>query len=543
MSGIEIAGLVLGAIPLLILAVEKYAEGVSAIKRFKHYEIPLKGMCRILKTERDMYRNTCELLPIELVSPEKIQSLLTTPGGKSWEEPELKLTIEHRLAESYNGYRETVEDMNILVQNFAEKLSLQISDYEGLLENMRKNNATLERLTQQSLRLEPHRTIRQRRKLPDFKAIQEQAQSIYSSLSSYFSCACNSLHAASIRMDPKPGASCIDIKNQVQSDGVRFGVLFSYIHEAPWSESISWGVQAVDITPLDDGKSSNDTHHKSSVTTASMGSKRVHFSIPKQKISPTLASAIVNSTRISNPCEAIGKLQACQSQACIGYLLDETTNRRHGLFAPEHSLVPQQPWYLTTLRNILDFKSKPSHQLNLEQRLRLSIYVATCIMRFHGTGWLGKGLKKDDLVFLDLASGAESEYLYIIKPSNSTARDFPAKLSILAAACRNKAIFSLGVLLTELCLAEPFEDLLDEELRRLSATGDSDDYWVLIKRIIDRVSHEAGKRYEHAVRRCLCCDLDRRSISFDNEDFYDVFYSKLVQQLEETYGFLFQFSE
>ncbi|GME58139.1 hypothetical protein EPUS_00126 [Neofusicoccum parvum] len=493
MSGIEIAGLVLGAIPLLILAVEKYAEGVSVIKRFKHYEIPLKDMCRILKTERDMYRNTCELLLIELVSPEKIQSLLITPGGKSWEEPELKLAIEHRLAESYNGYMETVEDMNTLVQNFAEKLkldpnfkvqidtskkmfrkgfekfklSLQISDYEGLLENMRKNNATLERLTQQSLRLEPHRTIRQRRKLPDFKAIQEQAQSIYSSLSSYFSCACNSLHAASIRMDPKPGASCIDIKNQVQSDGERFGVLFSYSHEAPWSESISWGVQAVDVTPLDDGKSSNDAHHKSSSTTASIGSKRVHFSIPKQKISPTLA----------------------------------------------------------------------------KQRLRLSIYVSTCIMRFHGTGWLGKGLRKDDLVFLDLASGAESEYLYIIKPSNSTARDFPAKLSILAAACRNKAIFSLGVLLTELCLAEPFEDLLDEELRRLSATGDSDDYWVLIERIIDRVSHEAGKRYEHAVRRCLYCDFDRRSISFDNEDFYDVFYSKVVQQLEETYGFLFQFSE
>lgn len=81
-------------------------------------------------------------------------------------------------------------------ENF--KLSLRITDYEDLLESMRRINVTLKRLTQQSIKLEPHRTKRMRSNIPDYTKIQKCAQSTYSALRSYFNCTCPTSHVPSI---------------------------------------------------------------------------------------------------------------------------------------------------------------------------------------------------------------------------------------------------------------------------------------------------------------------------------------------------------
>lgn len=166
-------------------------------------------------------------------------------------------------------------------------------------------------------------------------------------------------------------------------------------------------------------------------------------------------------------------------------------------------------------------------------------------MRFHGTAWLGKHLGKDDIAFLRIGDGPmAAEHSYIVKPTSRPPK-YPTMLSNLASACRNKTIFNLGVL-TELCLVQPFEDLLNHELQRdgpANPDAADADIWVLIDNIIDKVSNEAGTRYENAVRRCLYCDFDRRSVDFEDEGFYHVFCLKVVGQLEETYSFLFQFAE
>lgn len=167
-------------------------------------------------------------------------------------------------------------------------------------------------------------------------------------------------------------------------------------------------------------------------------------------------------------------------------------------------------------------------------------------MRLHGAAWLGKHLGTDDIAFLRIGNGSTaSEHSYIVKPASRPPK-YPTMLSNLASACRNKTIFNLGVLLIELCLVQPFEDLPDHELQRHGSTNpdaDDVDIWVLIDNIIDKVSNEAGTRYENAVRRCLYCDFDRRSVDFEDEGFYDVFCLKVFGRLEETYRFLFQFAE
>lgn len=62
MSGIELAGLVLGAIPVVVAGLESYIKGVATIKRYSKYKNELKSLRTSLTTEYDIFRNSCEEL-------------------------------------------------------------------------------------------------------------------------------------------------------------------------------------------------------------------------------------------------------------------------------------------------------------------------------------------------------------------------------------------------------------------------------------------------------------------------------------------------
>ena len=76
MSGVEAAGLILGALPLVVSGLESYIEGVATIKRYFRYKNELKSLLRALTTEYDIFRNTCEELLEGLVQAQKMMMLL-----------------------------------------------------------------------------------------------------------------------------------------------------------------------------------------------------------------------------------------------------------------------------------------------------------------------------------------------------------------------------------------------------------------------------------------------------------------------------------
>ncbi|TID19423.1 hypothetical protein E6O75_ATG06761 [Venturia nashicola] len=57
MSGVEAAGLILAAIPLVISLGENYAEGFRTIKRWRKYDRELKSLCRRMRSEEELFRN------------------------------------------------------------------------------------------------------------------------------------------------------------------------------------------------------------------------------------------------------------------------------------------------------------------------------------------------------------------------------------------------------------------------------------------------------------------------------------------------------
>lgn len=121
-TGIETVGLVLGALPLLISALEHYGDGVRTIQKWRKYERELHSVVRNLKTERVKLQNVCEKLLDGLVPASRIDSMVEDPLGKLWQEEDTQKKIRHRLWRSWDVFEQTVHDMNLAIEETMEKL-------------------------------------------------------------------------------------------------------------------------------------------------------------------------------------------------------------------------------------------------------------------------------------------------------------------------------------------------------------------------------------------------------------------------------------
>lgn len=122
MSGIEVAGLVLGSIPLIISALEDYADGVETIKKMIRYKKELRDLVHDLQAEYCIFQDTCEWLLNGLTTTVELETLLENPEG--WKRQELARSLEERLNSKYQVYMDRVTDMNETIQEFKAKLDL-----------------------------------------------------------------------------------------------------------------------------------------------------------------------------------------------------------------------------------------------------------------------------------------------------------------------------------------------------------------------------------------------------------------------------------
>jgi hypothetical protein len=125
MSGFEVAGIILGLIPLLISGLEDYSKGVSMIKNMKAYESVLETMIADFITSSAIYRNSCEELLSPLMLPDaKFYELLNDPKSKTWDSDELGKELRNRLGDSYEPYKLAVEKLNKRIDLLRRKLDL-----------------------------------------------------------------------------------------------------------------------------------------------------------------------------------------------------------------------------------------------------------------------------------------------------------------------------------------------------------------------------------------------------------------------------------
>ena len=124
MSGFEVAGIVLGALPLLISALEHYAEGINTAKRFWRYKTEIRSLILQINTERSIFINTVEQLLTGVVEAKQMACLISFPAGQMWQEMGIEADLKNRLRGSYEIYLENVRSMEKALRVMMGKLAL-----------------------------------------------------------------------------------------------------------------------------------------------------------------------------------------------------------------------------------------------------------------------------------------------------------------------------------------------------------------------------------------------------------------------------------
>jgi hypothetical protein len=126
MSGLEVVGVVLGAIPLVISALEHYAKVLATVKVVWRAAQEFRTMARKLEAEYLIFRNALKNLLNDCtgIAPGTSESLLAAVGGSEWNHPNVEAALAKRLGDSMKSYREHVLSISAALKAFKERLHL-----------------------------------------------------------------------------------------------------------------------------------------------------------------------------------------------------------------------------------------------------------------------------------------------------------------------------------------------------------------------------------------------------------------------------------
>lgn len=125
MSGIEVAGLVMGAFPIAIKAYGTYEEVVKRYRFWRKIRQEHRKWSSDLAAERIIFRTRLEeLLLTSHLEDDKVEELLTGADLTAWNDPVVERCIRERLQGSYDVYLGIVTNIQEILEELGHELAL-----------------------------------------------------------------------------------------------------------------------------------------------------------------------------------------------------------------------------------------------------------------------------------------------------------------------------------------------------------------------------------------------------------------------------------
>ena len=140
MSGIELAGLVLGAFPLLLAALDRYRQGAEILTDWWRIQRAYKRCKHDLEYHRLLYEGNIErfLLPL-VVDEDELKHLMADPAGKDWEDKAMEERLKERLPKSYHVFLDIIDDINQLMEALKAELGVQNKTFQSMIKKVCRN--------------------------------------------------------------------------------------------------------------------------------------------------------------------------------------------------------------------------------------------------------------------------------------------------------------------------------------------------------------------------------------------------------------------
>jgi hypothetical protein len=132
MSGAEVVGFLLGAIPLVISAIEHYRDGLDLFVDYSHYQSTLKALRTRLRIQLNLYEGTLKRLLLSELSSIEADVLFPATDvpleTALWGTPEIEEKLRKKLGKQYDTFMDVVWEMDAVMKKLMSKLDI---DLEG----------------------------------------------------------------------------------------------------------------------------------------------------------------------------------------------------------------------------------------------------------------------------------------------------------------------------------------------------------------------------------------------------------------------------
>ncbi|KAM5517801.1 hypothetical protein FOXYSP1_08586 [Fusarium oxysporum f. sp. phaseoli] len=553
MSGFEVAGIVLGSIPIVVSALQCYMNGLGTLQNFRSYKRILKSLILTLKTEHVNLQNICEKLLTGIAPQTRIEEMIRDPFGDLWREEEIFNKLRLRLWSSLQVFDDRVQDMREAIEEMMEKLNvgtdgkvggcnqlctsanskqaewtesssikkqfkrvtyiLQKSNHEEVLTRIRDGVSALQRLAVLNTDLESQRKSRSQGRLN--KLVNGMLSGIYQALRSTMTCKCSGLHDVGLRLTPP---SCTVIPEDEDEDVIKelqFRLAVSYLTTSSANTSKQWN--EILLKSKEDSKTSTVSFTAQS---ASISRKTVGFAVPsttsstnsQQAQTVIIESALSNLTlntlrtisepvcskHISNLCEAMQTMGKKKQGERCGHIQHcyMTETQKYDVYTLE-CLGSCDEWSLVPLKQVLQDPA-----LLYGDKLRLAWMISCGVLQMQGTPWVADIPRSEDIFIAQKGGVHQFQHVFVLK-------HFPEYPRVNASVSpTNPFMLYLGILLIELILGQSIANLDSPQTQTLEPGLPRHilDYEAANK-LLGRVMMTGGSGYYNAVERCLRSDM------------------------------------
>lgn len=137
MSGIEVVGFILAALPLAISAVEHYHNGLDPLRDYLRYDSTLKSLRTRLRIQQDLFEGTLKRLLLDDLSPLQAQALFPDVHQHAdtvqWNTPEINKKLQNRLGRKYENFMDVVREMEMAMRKLIKLLDIDVEERVGTL--------------------------------------------------------------------------------------------------------------------------------------------------------------------------------------------------------------------------------------------------------------------------------------------------------------------------------------------------------------------------------------------------------------------------
>ncbi|KAL4800385.1 hypothetical protein BDV19DRAFT_384210 [Aspergillus venezuelensis] len=533
MSGLEVVGVVLGALPLMIAAIDKYKTTSQRLKFFRFKEPFIVELIQALK-EQQFFLETDLLVTLQATDLDKqeISDLLAKPAAKLFEDPDIVSNVQKYLGDGYGPYTAAVARCERILFDIAKHIrGLTSTEADGLAEivgrcpvnvgryeitkkikfsldkeDLHKRIKELNDVTERLRRVRECSVLRAdvtlettsraaARYASTLKAVREYAHRLYKAISVGYVNGCHDEHETFLFLRSRSEAMDKRQQKSLKQTPVQFQLAFP--PTAPTSKaSVSCHITEVKVKH-EDGRSESMMDCANSTSTV----VKIVLPATKQKLDQ-------QQSQINDLCQSVSK--AWQDGNILDmYLTPAGCLSCHNL---PRKVSPQYAFNwadVLSLDQILQAQSHPQGKFptwTLNQRMSLSFNIASSVLQLYTTHWVAEPLTSKSIHF------AESQFLpsiisdqqFTIAPKPFIIHKFSNSLMTNTDfSSAKRSLLDLGIVLLELWHFRTFE-LFAADLR-MSVDESFGARYEVARRWLDESAYFMLPFYLDVVTRCIEC--------------------------------------